>query len=52
MITMKAHIKNKVPKGKFRTYHLTRALSLHEIKKIPCKTFSVSPSTLKRFSKK
>jgi len=49
---MKAHVKNRVPKGKFKTYHLTRALSLHEIKKIPCKTFSCSPSTLERLSKK
>ena len=49
---MKAHVKNKIPKGKFKTYHLTRSLSLHEIKKMHCKTFSCSPSTLKRLSKK
>jgi len=49
---MKAHIKNRVPKGRFKTYHLTRALSLHEIKKLDKKTISCSPSTLKRLSQK
>lgn len=49
---MKAHIKTKVPKGKYKTYHLTRALSLHEIKKINCKKISCSPSTLERLSEK
>ena len=49
---MKAHIKNRVPKGKYKTYHLTRALSLHEIKKITCKTISCSPSTFNRLSKR
>ena len=48
---MKAHIKTRVPKGNFKTYHLTRALSLHEIKKIDCKKISCSPSTFERFSK-
>lgn len=48
---MKAHIKTRVPKGDFKTYHLTRALSLHEIKKIDCKKISCSPSTFERFSK-
>jgi hypothetical protein len=49
---MKAHIINKVPKGNFKTYHLTRALNLHEIKKIDCKKISCSPSTFERLSKK
>jgi len=49
---MKAHIRNKVPKGKFATYHLTRALSLSEVKNIPCKTISCSPSSFGRISKK
>jgi len=49
---MKAHIKTKVPKGRYNTYHLTRALSLHELKKIDCKKISCSPSTLNRLSDK
>lgn len=49
---MKAHIKNKVPKGNYKTYHLTRALSLHELKKIHSKKISCSPSTLERLSEK
>ncbi len=49
---MIAHVKNTIPKGRYKKYHLTRALSLTEIKKLPCKTFSCSKSTLNRFSKK
>jgi len=49
---MKAHIKTKIPKGKFKTYHLTRALSLTEIKKITPKNISCSQSTFARLSKK
>lgn len=49
---MKAHVRYSIPKGRYETYHLTRALPLREIKKIPCKTISCSPSTFKRLSKK
>jgi len=49
---MKAHVVNKVPKGKFKTFHLTRTLSLNEIKKIKVKKISCSPSTFSRLSEK
>lgn len=49
---IKAHIKTKTPKKKYKEYHLTRALSLKEFLKINCKKISCSPSTYKRLSNK
>jgi hypothetical protein len=49
---IKAHIKNKIPKKKYKEYHLTRAISLKEFSKIQSKKISCSPSTYKRLSQK
>ncbi len=48
---MQAHTVNKAVSGKYKSCHLTRPLSLTEMKKIHCKKISCSNSTYARLSK-
>ena len=49
---MQIHTVNKAASGKYKSCHLTRPLSITEIKKMHCKKISCSNSTLTRLSKK
>lgn len=48
---MQVHTVNKAPDKKYKSYHLTRPLSLTEIKKLNCKKISCSNATHNRLSK-
>lgn len=49
---MQVHTVNKAVNGKYKSCHLTRPLSITEIKKMHCKKISCSNSTNTRLSKK